>query len=567
MVRAALFLTVTVAALPAAAQTADAPQGIPVTSELVVAKCGTCHRPDDQKRLTRISYRRSSPENWERTIKRMIQLNKAPVTPEEARAIVKYLSDNHGLAPEEAKPVAFEAEHRLEPYNYAADRETAIVCSSCHSIGRPMSDRRTKAEWEGLLAMHRAYYPGVDTQPINEGQGFRRTRSVEPGGDKRHPMERVIDHLSQAYPLSTSAWADWSAARQGPLLAGRWALSGQVPGKGPIFGVMTVTADARDADTFITEARYTFARSGETASRKGRSVVYTGFQWRGRSALATPNARMWREVMMVERNQREMTGRWFGGDYDELGMEVKLTRIGTEPVASGASQLALKTGSSTPALKIYGANFPAKLLPAQINLGQGVTVTRIVSSTPEAITLTVDVAADARPGPRDLLVAGAHAPAALVVYDKVDAVRVLPQAGLARVGGVVFPKQYQQFEAIAFHNGPDKTANTDDDWNLGMVNATWSMEEYAATFDDTDVKYVGTIDASGLFTPNADGPNPERRLSEADQFGRNNVGDVWIVANVAADPAGGIAAPVRARSQLVVSVPLYINWMSSGVGQ
>ena len=179
------------AALPAAAQTADAPEGIPVTSELVVARCGACHRPDDQKRMTRISYRRSSPENWERTIKRMIQLNKAPVTPEDARAIVKDLSDNHGLAPEEAKPVAFEAEHRLEPVNYAADRETAIVCSSCHSIGRPMSDRRTKAnfQWEGLLAMHRAYYPGVDNQPINEGQGFRRTArgSEQRGGEKQAP--------------------------------------------------------------------------------------------------------------------------------------------------------------------------------------------------------------------------------------------------------------------------------------------------------------------------------------------------------------------------------------------
>ena len=568
MVRA-LILCLAFAAMgaPAAAQTAAAPEGIPVTSELVTAKCGICHRPDEQKRMTRISFRRSSPENWERTIKRMIQLNKAPITPEDARAIVKYLSDNHGLAPEEAKPVSFEAEHRLEPFNYTGDRETAIVCSSCHSIGRPMSERRTKAEWEGLLAMHRAYYPGVDTQPINEGQGFRRTRAVEPGGDKRHPMERIVEHLSKAFPLSTSAWADWSAARQAPMLAGRWALSGHVPGKGPIFGVMTVTADPNEPDTFITEAKYTFARSGETAARKGRSVVYTGFQWRGRSALAAPGAQTWREVMFVERSQKAMSGRWFGGDYDELGMEVTLARIGGEPIAVGASQPALKAGSSTPALKIYGANFPAKLLPAQVSLGQGVTVTRVVSSTPDVITLAIDVAANATPGPRDLLVAGAHVPAALVVYDKVDAVRVLPQAGLARVGGVVFPKQYQQFEAVAFHNGPDKTPNTDDDWNLGLVDATWGMEEYAATFDDTDVKYVGTIDAAGLFTPNVDGPNPERRMSEADQFGRNNVGDVWIVANVAADPTRGIAAPMRARSQLVVSVPLYVNWIQSSVGQ
>jgi quinohemoprotein amine dehydrogenase len=271
--------------------------------------------------------------------------------------------------------------------------------------------------------------------------------------------------------------------------------------------------------------------------------------------------------MLVERAQKTMAGRWFGGAYDELGMEVTLTRIGADPVVVGASLPAVKTSASVPLLRLYGANFPPRLTPAQVSLGQGLTVTRVVSATPDLVTLAVDVAADAAPGPRDILVAGAHAPAALTVYDRVDAIRVLPQAGLARVGGVVFPKQYQQFEAVAFHNGPDKAPNTADDWNLGAVDATWSMEEYAATFDDTDVKYVGAIDAAGLFTPNVDGPNPERKMSEADQWGRNNIGDVWVVASVTADPARGIASPLRARSQLVVAPPVYVNWLASGVGQ
>ena len=43
----------------------------------------------------------------------MISLNHAEVEPAQAREIVKYLADNHGLAPEEAKTVAFEAERRL----------------------------------------------------------------------------------------------------------------------------------------------------------------------------------------------------------------------------------------------------------------------------------------------------------------------------------------------------------------------------------------------------------------------------------------------------------------------
>jgi quinohemoprotein amine dehydrogenase len=567
MVRAiALSCLVCAAASSAAAQTPAPAAGIPVTSDLVVAKCGGCHRPDDQKRLSRISYRRTTPENWERTIKRMVQLNRVPLEPGEARAIVKYLSDNHGLAPEEARPVAFETEHRLDPVTYEANREAYVVCSSCHSIGRSMSERRTKEEWDGLIAMHRGYYPLVDNQPMNDGQGFRRNRSVEGDGDKRQPMERIVEHLAKAYPLSTSEWASWSAARQPPMLAGRWALSGYVSGKGPIFGVMTITADPKEPDTFVTEARYTFARTGTTATRKGRSVVYAGFQWRGRSALMSAEADPWREVMFVERTQKEMWGRWFGGGYDELGMDVTLMRVGTEPLVLGTSLASVKTSSTVPTLRIYGANFPARLTAEGIGLGQGLIVSKVVSVAPDAITVAVDVAPDAVPGPRDVLIAGAHRPAALVVYDKVDTVRVLPQAGLARVGGVVFPKQYQQFEAVAFHNGPDRAPNTADDWNLGAVDAAWSLEEYAATFDDDDIRFVGAVDATGLFTPNVDGPNPQR-TSGMPQMGRNNIGDVWVVATVAPDATGGIAAPLRARAQLVVAPPVYVDWLASSVGQ
>jgi quinohemoprotein amine dehydrogenase len=572
--RALLCLIFCAVARLAAAQTpvvstptpTPVPDGIPVTNATVIAKCGACHKPDEQKRLSRISYRRATPENWERTIKRMIQLNGLSLEPAEARAIVKYLSDNHGLAPEEARAVAFETEHRLEPFSYGGDRETSVVCSSCHSVGRVMSERRTKQEWEGLIAMHRGYYPLVDNQPMNDGQGFRRNRAVEGDGDKRQPMERIIEHLSKVYPLRTSEWADWSVARQTPMMAGRWAVSGYAAGKGPFFGVMTVTADPKEPEMFTTEARYAFARTGETAVRTGRSLVYAGFQWRGRSSLTTAATDMWREVMFVERTQKEMSGRWFGGGYDELGMDVKLTRIGAEPLVLGTSTPAVKTSSSVATLRIYGANFPAKLAPNQIALGQGITISRIVSATPDLLTLAVEVAADAVPGPRDLLIAGAHRPAALVVYNKVDSVRVLPDAGLARVGGEVFPKQFQQFEAVAFHNGPDRLPNTKDDWNLGAVNATWSMEEYATTYDDDDIKFVGTIDKSGLFTPNVDGPNP-KRTSGMPQMGRNNIGDVWIVATVAPDSSRGIGGQVRARAQLVVAPPIYVNWLASGVGQ
>src|SRR5215467_14911652 len=168
-----LFLAVSTArAQPAAAPN----EGIPVRNDLVRSRCGSCHRSDSQNRMSRISYRRATPENWERTIKRMVTLNHVSLEPADARAILKYLSDRQGLAPEEQRPIAFEAERRTIEYVYA-DKDAADTCSSCHSMARVLSERRTKEEWELLVAMHRGYYPLVDNQPMNGGQGFRRTRA------------------------------------------------------------------------------------------------------------------------------------------------------------------------------------------------------------------------------------------------------------------------------------------------------------------------------------------------------------------------------------------------------
>jgi quinohemoprotein amine dehydrogenase len=568
-------------------------EGIPIQSELVLAKCGSCHKPDEQKRMTRISYRRATPENWERTVKRMVTLNHVPLEPADARAIVKYLADHNGLAPEEARPIAFEAERRTIDFNPDIEKAVTDTCSSCHSLGRVMMERRTKDEWDLLVAMHRGYYPLVDMQPMNSGPGFRRpprppqaadAASDEPP-DNKHPMDKAIAYFAKTYPLNTPEWSSWSAALEPVSFAGRWGLSGYAPGKGKVFGTVVITADPSSPDSYITETRYTIARTGQTVTRKGKSVVYTGFQWRGRSTDAGPvqttaqsagggggsataassgaapttaaaaMSDVWRETMFIERTRREMWGRWFTGFYDELGIDVKLTKLGADPAVFGASVTALKTGSSAKAVKIFGANLPASVTPADISLGSGVKVSRIVSATADLLTVEVDVVPTAILGPRDLTVAGAVSPAAIVVFDKVDGIRIAPQAGMARVGGAVFPKGYEQFEAIAFSNGPDGKPDTKDDWSLGIIDVKWALEEYTATFGDDDLKFVGTLDAAtGLFTPNLDGPNEKRTGN------RNNVGDVWVVGVLGPDAALGTTKPLRARAHLLVTVPVYMTW-------
>jgi quinohemoprotein amine dehydrogenase len=259
--------------------------------------------------------------------------------------------------------------------------------------------------------------------------------------------------------------------------------------------------------------------------------------------------------MSVEPGWQSMSGRWFTGGYDEIGMDVTATRIGRDPVIAGVAPRALRS-NATHELTIHGANLPADLQAGGVSFGPGVRVERVVRATPDAVTLRVRVDSGAAIGVRDLFIGGSALRGGVAVYDRISRIKVTPAAGMARVGGVVFPKQVQQFEAVAFHNGADGRPDTPDDIELGPLEATWSVEEYGVTYDDDDIKFVGSIDSrTGRFTPADDGPNPQRSGN------RNNIGDVWIVATVRPD---GSATPLRARAHLVVTVPLYMRWEPLG---
>lgn len=566
-VMATLLVTVLAGAVSTQQPVAPAAKpddGIPITDATVQKACGTCHRPDDKGQMSRISFQRHTPEGWQTTIQRMAALNGLNIDPQTARQVVKYLSNNLGLAPEEAKPAAFEVERRQVDYKYTASADAEAACLRCHSMGRVISQRRTRGEWDLLIAMHRGWYPLVDSQVFRRNGPPPRDPSADGRPpDARHPVEKAIDHLAPAFPLKTPEWTAWSATMRPARLEGTWTLSGWDAGKGAIYGRATIATDPAAPDEFTTSITYRVARSGETVTRSGRAVVYTGFQWRGRSTTAAGADSAMREVMFVDRDWRQIEGRWFTGGYDEVGLDVRLDRVSADTRVFGTDRTAFKQGAAGQELKIFGANFPSTLRPQDIDLGPGLTVSRIISVTPDVATAAIDVAANASLGARDLFVAGASKSKALVVYDRVDAIRVKPDWAMARVGGSMFPKMLAQFEAWAFHNGADGRPDTPDDLNLGLVDAAWSIEEYAATYDDDDVKHVGTLDAAtGRFTPNVDGPNPVRKGS------RNNIGDVWVVAKYAAEAGGGRpAATIRARAHLLVTVPLYMRFDRSAAGQ
>jgi len=541
---------------PTSAPAAKPEEGIPITDATVQKACGSCHRADDKQQMSRISFQRNTPEGWQTIIQRMAALNGLNIDPATARQVVKYLSTNLGLAPEEAKPVAWEAERRLIDFKYSANADAESTCNKCHSLGRVLTQRRTKTEWDLLIAMHRGWYPLVDNQAFRRGGPPPRDPASDGRPpDNRHPFEKAVDHFAKTFPLKTPEWTAWSANMRPARLDGTWALTGWELGKGAIYGRVTITASPSSPDEFTTSATYRVARTGETISRTGRAIVYTGYQWRGSSSTQAADSSL-REVMMVDRNWRMMEGRWFAGGYDEIGIDVKLERVGSETRVLGTDRTALRQGASAQELKIYGTNLAASLRTSDIDLGPGITVSRVVSATPDLATVSVDVTTTAAPGARDVFVAGASRPRALAVYDKIDTIKVKPDWAMARVGGNAFPKMLAQFEAWGYSNGADGKPDSPDDIELGIVDAAWSMEEYAATYNDDDIKFVGTLnEASGRFTPNIEGPNPARSGQ------RNNVGDVWVVAKVLGDAAGGKpASTLRARAHLLVTVPLYMRF-------
>jgi quinohemoprotein amine dehydrogenase len=526
--------------------------GIPIADQTVQTACAPCHKADEHGIMSRISFRRNTPEGWETTIRRMVALNGLKIEPATAREVVRYLSNNLGLAPDEVKPAAFEVERRMIDFKLEANRDAEQVCSACHSVGRVMLQRRTKEDWQMLVDMHRGWYP------LSDFQAFRRMgppqREPGPDGrppDNRHPVEKALEFLTATYPLRTPEWAAWSATMRPPKLEGTWTVSGAEVGKGPIFGTVVITPGSA-ADQFGTEITLVYARTGQRVSRKGRAIVYTGHQWRGRSTEGDKEDTSLREVMSVERDWQSMTGRWFTGGYDEIGIDVTLRRANTQPTILGASRPALRAGTTAQEIKLFGANLPANVSAKDIDFGAGISVTKISASAPDAMVLTVDVAQGAAVGPRDVVLGGMVKPAVVVVYDKIDYLKVSPEWAMARLGGASFPKGLARFEAVAYHNGADGRSNTKDDVALGPVDAKWSLEEYSAVLNDEDLKYVGTIDAAtGVFTPNIEGPNPERRGHA------NNVGDVWAVATYTPE---GAKRPIRARAHLLVTVPLYMRW-------
>jgi len=548
----------------AAKQTVE--EGIPVTSAVVISRCGSCHAKDEHGNLQRISWERATPEGWEEAIKRMVRQQGVRLTPDEAHSILKYLATDHGLAPEEAKPVMYYAERRMVDETNIPNDNVRGACTNCHAMARPLSWRRTEQDWKLLANLHVALYQSAE-ESFRRGLRMGTALDWVPQHEKTRPVDVAIAYLSKTAPLHTPEWSAWRTRMHAPRLTGRWIVSAYIAGRGKFYGDMEVEAAKGTDDEFTTRVKLISAKDGSTISRTGHSVVYAGYSWRGRSK-GTPIANSapddlgseMREVMWVSPDQSVAEGRWFWGQYQEFGFDVKMKRASADPTLIGVDRASLKTGSQGNRIRLIAESLPEQVAPADLDFGTGVTVKRIVSHTPTEIVAEVDVASDALPGKRDIAFRRSALESAIAVYDRVDYIKVTPDSALARLGSQTHPKGFQQFEAIGYQRGVDGKINTDDDVELGPVDVKWSVEEFYSVESDDDREFVGSLSATGFFTPASDGPNPQRK------FSRNNYGDVWVVAT-AKDEKDKDGKPLTGKSYLVVTVPSYMQWDQPEVGQ
>ena len=501
--RGALILSVCLAAglsLAAGPATADLKQ---TGEKALLENCQACHEPLPEGGLSRISHMRKTPEGWDMVVTRMRLWHGVQVSEDEQRAIVAYLSDVQGLAPEETASYRYILERRpdfVEP----TDPELGDMCGRCHTLARVALQRRDAEEWNKLAHMHLGQFPTTEYSALGRDRNWWEIASVQ-----------LPPLLEKRFPFKTAAWSEWvKAQKKSP--EGRWRVVGRQPGVGFFEGMVQV---AKDGDQFT--ARHDLNDQGGSKRRgEGAVILFTGYEWRGGTQFGNVE---FQEVFALSLDGNSFAGRFYRAEADEIGGDMNGARLDGPPRILAVSPEYLKAGA-TGKVSIHGVG-----LKGDVDFGPGIAVKRVLASSPETVTVEAEAREDAQAGASPVKVGGLSGPS-FAVYSALDTVRVDPPHTVARVGGAggKTPPVTAQFEAVGFLNGPDGKPDTEDDVRIGVFPATWSTENFNEAAERMqDTKFAGKIDpARGLFMPADAGPNPQRPYST------NNAGDLAVVATV-----------------------------------
>jgi len=517
--------------------TAGAQQKAAADNTLLV--CTACHVPKDGK-LDSIESVRMTPEGWRMTLSRMVRNHGLQLKEDDAHKILKYLSDNNGLAPSEILPFEYALEERnstLEGRDKAGlPPNVTGACVQCHSFARIGLQRRTPEMWKRLPDLHEYFVPFVASDTSSSGNLVDPWRQVA--------TKDAVPYFIKRFPFQTPAWTQWQAAAK-PDYSGKWLVVGHDPAKGGDYtGVLTVTSAGNDQ--YSGKFTHDF-EDGSSVSGVTEAVLYTKFQWRGRAQVAD---RSEVEIFFGNENGTKMHGRRLLTPVGDLGMDETLYKVGGSGAQLSGAQLvkaipkSIQTGQ-TIKVRLFGMNFPPNVSADAISLGDGIKVESVNQSEDNTVVAEIAADKDAKIGPRSVKIAGVEGEQPFYLYKTVDYISITPERGFGRPGGTRGPKVNQQFEAQGFTHGPDGKPV-----NIGRVGPLkWDTAERVSRIGDDDVLYVGHVDQYGTFIANVDGPNHEREHSES------NVGDVWVEAWYQPDPS---KPPMGARAFMLLMPPKFV---------
>ena len=193
------------AVLPLALTSAGAGTHAQEASSILNAKCAACHERTDDG-LARIKDQRKTPEAWDMTIVRMVQLHGVEVTDDERAILVKHLADTQGLAPAETEGFRYILERVPSQFEAPATEELGTMCARCHSYARIALQRRTEDEWRKLAHFHLGQYPTAEYQALGRDRNWWEIASEQVPGEHRATSSTMAGTVTPWEYRGSRAW-------------------------------------------------------------------------------------------------------------------------------------------------------------------------------------------------------------------------------------------------------------------------------------------------------------------------------------------------------------------------
>lgn len=462
--------------------------------------CAACHAPGRDGSQEVVDEIRTTPEGWRRIVARMERAYGVKLDDATRERAVRDLSEAYPLSQAEyaelRTDVARMGTDALPAGEYPDEFEK--TCTACHTYEVFASQRRTPDGWQRVRDMHLGTWPNL----------FLTHREMR--WDER--SAQAVKYLAKRFPIAGKP------ARFPGSLAGDYALVGSKTGAGGYTGRLAVTLQPDGKVAWKETRRFD---DGRTEEASGSGTATAGY--------------------LLELDDKRTLFRRPGDD----GLEGKAEKA----FPAGKPRLlhvfpAAVIGDVAEATLTLTLTAPGKATPRCDD-----PKVRIVKATPDGdrLQLHLQVPKGLKPGVRTFTMPGVPGAVQVAFAPAVQALRVVPEVSVARLGGGHTPAVPVQFECRGRHAGADGKLDTADDLDLGPVPVQWRMSDYASTNWDQDARWVGTLDGKGFFAPASAEPNPERKRLI-------NTGSVWIAATHRPE---GARHALRARVLLRVSPPDY----------